>query len=156
MNRAALMPTALWSMAKESVTAWIDDFAPSMGAAIAYYTVFSIAPLIIIVIAIAGFFFGADAASGDLFAQLGGLLGDEGAKAIQAMVESASDTGEGIIASAGQHRPAGDRRDDRLRRAAERPRPHLAGAGREEGGGLVGASAQPRAVAGARGRASGS
>ena len=46
-------------MVKESVTAWIADFAPSMGAGIAYYTAFSIAPLLIIVIAIAGFFFGA-------------------------------------------------------------------------------------------------
>jgi membrane protein len=99
MNRAALMPSALWSMVKESVTAWIDDFAPSMGAAIAYYTAFSIAPLLIIVIAVAGFFFGADAASGYLYAQLGSLLGDEGAEAIRAMVETASNTDEGIIAS---------------------------------------------------------
>ena len=59
MNRSALSPANLWSMVKESVTAWIDDFAPSMGASIAYYTAFSIAPLLIIVIAIAGFVWGA-------------------------------------------------------------------------------------------------
>ena len=99
MNRAAFSPKALWSLAKDSVTAWIDDFAPSMGAAIAYYTAFSIAPLLIIVIAIAGFFFGSDAASGYLYAQLAGLLGDQGAEVIQAMVASASNSDEGIVAS---------------------------------------------------------
>src|SRR5437868_12062574 len=99
MNRGAISPGSLWAMARQSASAWIDDFAPSMGAAIAYYTAFSIAPLLIIVIAIAGFFFGRDAASGYLYSQLGGLLGDQGAKAIQGMVESASNSGEGVIAS---------------------------------------------------------
>jgi membrane protein len=95
----ALSPKNLWSLLKDSATAWSEDFAPSMGAAIAYYTAFSIAPLLIIVIAIAGFFFGREAASGQIYAQLGGLLGDSGAHAIQGMVDSASDTGEGVVAS---------------------------------------------------------
>jgi membrane protein len=99
MSSLTLAPATLWSLAKESASCWIDDFAPSMGAAIAYYTAFSIAPLLIIVIAIAGFFFGRDAVSGQLYAQLSGLLGDHGAEAIQAMVESASNTGEGAVAS---------------------------------------------------------
>ena len=86
-------------MAKESVSAWMDDFAPSMGAAIAYYTAFSIAPVIIIVIAIAGFVFGEEAASGYLYAQVSSLLGDEGGKAVQGMVESASSSGKGTIAT---------------------------------------------------------
>ena len=96
MNHAALSPVSLFSMAKESVSAWIDDFAPSMGAAIAYYTAFSIAPLLIIIIAIAGLLFGRDAAGGYIYAQVGGLLGEEGATAVQGMVESASNTGEGV------------------------------------------------------------
>ena len=99
MNRAALAPAALWAMIKESVSAWDDDFASSMGAAIAYYTAFSIAPLLIIVIAIAGFFFGREAASGYLYTQLAGILGSDGAQAIQGMVRSASDTGDGVIAT---------------------------------------------------------
>jgi len=99
MNRSALSPGNLWSMAKESVSAWIDDYAPSMGASIAYYTAFSIAPVLIIVIAIAGFVWGDEAASGYLYAQLGGILGDDGAKAVQAMVESANDTNGGILAT---------------------------------------------------------
>jgi membrane protein len=100
MNRAALAPASLWALAKQSATAWMDDFAPSMGAAIAYYTAFSIAPLLIILIAIVGLFLGRDAASGHIYAQLADLLGDNASTAIQAMVESASDTGQGVIATA--------------------------------------------------------
>ena len=99
MNRAALKPTNLWSMIRKSVSAWIDDFAPSMGAALAYYTMFSIAPTLIIIIAIAGFIFGREAASGELYGQLAGLLGDDGAKAIQGLVQSASGKKEGILAT---------------------------------------------------------
>jgi len=99
MNRAALSPKALWSMIRESVSAWVDDFAPSMGAGIAYYTVFSLAPLLVIVIAIAGLIFGSDVASGYLYEQLGGLLGDQGADAVRDMVESAHSSGEGIVAT---------------------------------------------------------
>jgi membrane protein len=99
MNRAALVPATLWSLAKESAVAWIDDFAPSMGAAIAYYTAFSIAPLLIIIIALSGFFLGHEAASGYVYRELSGLLGDAGAAAIQGMVESAWMSGEGVFAS---------------------------------------------------------
>ena len=99
MNRSPLSARNLWSMIKETVSAWVDDFAPSMGASIAYYTVFSIAPLLIIVIAIAGFVWGEEAASGYLYTQLGGILGDEGTRAVQAMVASASDKKDGVIAS---------------------------------------------------------
>ena len=99
MNVAALTPSALWSLCKDAASAWSDDFAPSMGAAIAYYTAFSIAPLIVIVLAIAGFFFGHEAAGGYLYGQLSGLLGRDGAKAVQDMVASARDPGEGIVAT---------------------------------------------------------
>ena len=76
-------PKELWHLIRDSVSAWIDDFAASMGAAISYYTVFSIAPLLLIVIAIVGFVYGREAASGQIFDQLRGLFGDEGAAAIQ-------------------------------------------------------------------------
>jgi len=99
MNNVLLSPGMLWSMAKESVTAWIDDFAPSMGAAIAYYTAFSIAPLIIIIVAIAGFAFGEEAASGYLYGEISSLLGDEGGQAVQGMVNSASSSGKGLVAT---------------------------------------------------------
>jgi len=90
-------PKALFQLVKDSVSAWIDDFAPSMGAAISYYTVFSIAPLLLIVIAVAGLVLGSDAASGKIFAQLQGLIGQEGATAVQGMVKSASSTGKGVF-----------------------------------------------------------
>ncbi len=99
IDRSAFAPRNLWSMARESFSAWVDDFAPSMGAGIAYYTAFSIAPLLVIVIAIAGFVWGEDAASGYLYAQLAGVLGDDGTQVVQAMVASASDTSKGVIAT---------------------------------------------------------
>jgi membrane protein len=54
----------IWQLIRQSVSAWVDDYAPSMGAALAYYTIFSIAPLLIIVIAVAGFAFGREAVQG--------------------------------------------------------------------------------------------
>jgi membrane protein len=90
----------IWETIKESVSSWIDDYAPSMGAALAYYTLFSIAPLLVIVIAIAGFVFGAEAAQGAIVAQLGGLIGEEGATAVEGLLASVSEPGRGIVATA--------------------------------------------------------
>ncbi len=88
-----------WPLTKQTVTAWIDDYAPSMGAALSYYTVFSLAPLILIVIAIAGLVFGADAARGALFGELSSMMGPEAAKAIEGMLAGASKPSDGAIAS---------------------------------------------------------
>ena len=90
---------SLWSLTRESAAQWSADFAPSMGAALAYYTIFSIAPLLVIAIAVAGFFFGADAARGEIFGQLSGLIGERGAATIEAAVASASQTGHGTFAA---------------------------------------------------------
>ena len=79
-----------WTLIKKSVSSWVDDYAPSMGAALSYYTLFSIAPLLMIVISIAGLFFGADAVSGVIFAQLQSLMGEQGAEAVEEMLSSAS------------------------------------------------------------------
>ena len=92
--------TQIWELTKTSTNAWLDDFAPSMGAAISYYTLFSLAPMLIISIAVAGFFFGAEAARGEIFGQLRGLLGEEGAAAIQGLLKSANEPAEGAIATA--------------------------------------------------------
>ena len=89
----------IWSLVKESVSAWIADYAPSMGAALAYYTLFSIAPLLLIVIAIAGLVFGAEAAQNAVVAQLDGLIGHEGAVAIQGLLRSASEPTRGMVAT---------------------------------------------------------
>ncbi len=86
------------SLIGKSANAWIDDFAPSMGAALAYYTLFSIAPLLIIVIAIAGLVFGQEAARGEIVAQIQGLIGRDGATAVQGLLKSTSEPAQGIFA----------------------------------------------------------
>ena len=90
-------PRAWVPLFKKTFAAWSDDYAASMGAAIAYYTIFSLAPLLVIVLAVAGLVFGRDAAAGELFGELKGFLGSDGAIAIQALVESASHSGQGVV-----------------------------------------------------------
>ena len=64
---------------REAIEAWVDDYAQSMGAALSYYSVFSIAPLLVIVISVAGIVFGEEAARNQIFQQLSGFLGADGA-----------------------------------------------------------------------------
>ncbi|MEO8079449.1 MAG: YihY/virulence factor BrkB family protein [Caldimonas sp.] len=89
---------AIATMARQAASAWVDDYAPSMGAALAYYTLFSIAPLILIVISIAGLAFGDEAARGQVFVELRGFMGEEGASAVQALLKSVNEPKAGIIA----------------------------------------------------------
>ena len=86
------------SLFRKAGEAWMDDFAPSMGAAISYYTVFSLAPLLVIVIAIAGAVFGREAVTGQIVSELGGLIGKDGAQVVQGLVAAASDTDKGMVA----------------------------------------------------------
>jgi membrane protein len=76
------------ALVRDTLNAWIDDYAPSMGAALAFYTMFSITPLLLIVISLAGLFFGEQAARGEIIAQLSDLLGPESAKTVQNLLES--------------------------------------------------------------------
>jgi membrane protein len=92
--------STLVELAKKSVTAWINDYAPSMGAALAYYTLFSLAPLLLLVISVASVVFGADAARGEVVAQFGSLIGKEGAVAIEGLLKSASQPAQNLTASA--------------------------------------------------------
>src|SRR6202790_557622 len=78
----------LWGLVKAAASGWVDDYAQSMGAALAYYTMFSIAPLLLILISIAGLVFGDQAARGEIFSQLEGMLGAPGALAVQGLLES--------------------------------------------------------------------
>ena len=87
----------IWDLVKKSLLAWIDDYAPSMGAALAYYTLFSIAPLLIIAIALAGLVFGQEAARGEIVAQIQGVIGREGAIAVQGLLKSANEPARGIF-----------------------------------------------------------
>jgi membrane protein len=92
-------PKEAWPLLKQAVKAWSDDYAPSMGAALSYYTMFSIAPLLLIVIAVAGWVFGDEAVRGELTGALTYLMGEDGAKAIEGLLASVSDPKEGIIAT---------------------------------------------------------
>lgn len=88
-----------YALVKQTVMNWLDDYAPSMGAAIAFYTVFSLAPLVIIVIAIAGFFWGREAVQGQLFDQVSAMVGTEGGKAVESVVLGAQEPAQGIAAT---------------------------------------------------------
>ena len=88
-----------WRLVNAAGSAWSDDYAPSMGAALSYYSVFSMAPLLVIVISIAGLAFGPEAARGEVFGQLRGLMGDESAKAIEGLLESVSTPSRGIVSA---------------------------------------------------------
>ena len=93
------MITNAWALIKDAVSGFIEHEDLTRGAAIAYYTIFSIAPLLIIVIAIAGLVFGHDAAEGAIVGQLGGLIGKQSAEILQSMIQSASHQATGILAT---------------------------------------------------------
>jgi membrane protein len=77
-----------WVLLKESVTSFLEDEALTRGAAIAFYTVTSIGPVLFIVVAIAGIVFGEEAASGAMSAQLGGLMGAQSAELLQTAIKT--------------------------------------------------------------------
>ena len=84
-------------LAKLAASSWVDDAASSMGAAIAFYTLLSMAPLLLIVITLAGFVFGEDAAQGALLDELRGVFGDAGAQAVQAVLASSRESTGGVL-----------------------------------------------------------
>ena len=91
----------IWRLLKETFTRWKKAKPSRLAAALSYYTIFSLAPLLIIVIAIVGFFFGEKAARGEIIAQIQGLVGQSSAEAIQAMIQNVnkSNSKEGTLAS---------------------------------------------------------
>ena len=93
------MFSAAWKMLKDTVLAFINDEALSRGAAIAFYTVTSIGPVLLIVIAIAGLAFGRDAAQNAITEQLSGLMGQHTAEVLQAAVASAASKSSGVVAT---------------------------------------------------------
>src|SRR6185436_10476578 len=89
----------VWVVLTKSLNVWIDHRAGSKGAALAFYTLFSIAPILVLAIAGAGYFFGAEAAQGEIIAQIAGLVGHDGAQAIQALLAGARDPASGLTAA---------------------------------------------------------
>ena len=92
---------AIVGLFRNAGDAWMADKAPRLGAAISYYTVFSLAPLLLISITVSGFVVGGDAARQGIIDAMGGLVGQDGGKAIEAMIDSAaSNKSGGVVASA--------------------------------------------------------
>jgi membrane protein len=89
----------LWVIAKEAAGNWAGHKDSRQGAALAYYSVFSLGPIIVIAIAVAGFFFGREAVSGQVASSIKDMLGDTGAKAVQAMLVDAGRPREGLLAT---------------------------------------------------------
>jgi membrane protein len=87
------------SVLRCTVSEWFEHRASSMGAALAFYTLFSLAPILVLVLAIAGWFYGPQAAQGQLFAELRGLVGAQGAEAIQLVLAGARNKEEGRLAT---------------------------------------------------------
>ena len=91
---------AVFALAKETISRWSGDGAPRMAAALSYYTTFSMAPLLILAISIAGLLLGHDAAQGKIMEEIGGLVGPKSAAAIQDMLKGvASRPSKGIVGS---------------------------------------------------------
>src|SRR5438128_3063344 len=86
-----------WSPLQQTFSRWSEHKDARLGAALAYYSIFSIGPLIVIAIAIAGLLFGAEAVRNEVTGGLRGLLGDTGTQAIDAMLRGASRPKEGIL-----------------------------------------------------------
>ena len=89
----------VWELIRGSVEGYIADDAMSRGAAIAYYTFFSLAPLLVIAIAIAGLFFGSQAVEGAVAHHLQELMGETGAQVVEGLIRSAADRQQGQIAA---------------------------------------------------------
>jgi membrane protein len=88
-----------WALLQRVARSWVDDYAMSMGAALAYYTMFSLAPLLLIVVSVAGLFFGEEAARGQIVAQLQSVMGNAGASAVQELLASVREPGQGWLAT---------------------------------------------------------
>jgi membrane protein len=98
-SRAAQVLRAIWTLMRDAAEGWLVHRASSTGAALAFYTIFSLAPVLILSIAIAGFFFGEAAARGEIVYQIRGLVGPQGAELVQSVLQNASRRDAGVVAT---------------------------------------------------------
>jgi membrane protein len=92
----------LWAVVRDTVSEWIKHNASSLGAALSFYTLFSIAPILVIAMAVAGYVFGPNVAEAHVLDQMRGLLGNAGAAAVQSLLASAHKSGlKGVAAALG-------------------------------------------------------
>jgi membrane protein len=91
------MLSETWRLLKTAFAGWWTDRAMSLGASIAFFTVFSLSPMLLAAIAVAGLAFGREAAQGAIVTEFGGLLGEQASSALEALIVSASNVGSGIV-----------------------------------------------------------
>jgi membrane protein len=96
-SRFARYSANVWLLLKDSVRGWMSHEATRTGAALAFYTVFSLAPILLLSMAIAGFFFGERTARGEIFEQISELIGPAGAATVQTVLEHAGRSGDGTL-----------------------------------------------------------
>ncbi len=97
MRRLTLSTRALFRIFGQAVKAWWNDNVLRLGASVAYYTLFAIAPILLVVIAVAGAVFGTEAVRGELVGQIDGLVGVEGGRAIQALLQGAARRDDNVL-----------------------------------------------------------
>jgi membrane protein len=91
---------ALLAVLKRALAGWWNDNVPRLGASLSFYTLFALAPVLLVAIAMAGLVFGPEAVRGEIVGQMRGLVGDQGGRAVQAMLEGASKESESRVATA--------------------------------------------------------
>ena len=89
----------LWTVLKHAFAGWWNDNVPHLGAALSYYTLFSLAPILVVAMAIAGLVFGTEAVRGEIVGQIDGLVGHDGAVAMEAMLEGAAKPSTSVLAT---------------------------------------------------------
>lgn len=97
--KSPLTAPALMELFKQTYQKWNEDKAPRLGAALSYYTVFSLAPLVLILVSVAGFFFGEAAARGEITEQISRVVGSDAAGLIETMAKNTQKPGAGVLAS---------------------------------------------------------
>ncbi|MBC7720978.1 MAG: YihY/virulence factor BrkB family protein, partial [Pedobacter sp.] len=90
---------SIWKMIKKTISEFSNDNGMKLSASLSYYTVFSIAPLLIIAISLAGVFFGADAVQGKVYAQLRHLISDDAALQIQDIIKNMQHSNKGFVST---------------------------------------------------------
>lgn len=95
----ALRLKNIWLLLKDSAIAWDDDNVGQQGAALSFFTIFSLSPLLILMVVLSSFGFGKEAASGHLVTQLRGLIGPQGAQFVQSMIRNAYESHSSILAA---------------------------------------------------------
>ncbi len=89
----------LWALVRSAAESWLDHDATRLAAAVAFYSILSLAPLLMLAVSIAGLVFGEEAARGELVGQMKGMVGEEGAEVIQTTLAKAKKPEEGILAT---------------------------------------------------------